>query len=422
MPLTTASSSKLIRSRRPRASSSSEATRKCRAWCGPSGATIWRPTSTGSAPTDGPAGCSSPKVTSRKSKALWPFCRKPIRSKDSTITSSASRRSTTDAIPGLSVSLPANSFYLFFHHLLLSFFERILGTPFPVPLPFQLADSLQFGASLHRLLYFKFLHFSPLWTATDSGVADDVHGERETDSRWNWIRRTTAVRLRRRLGFRLRFQVRYERHANCIQVYMRSILRDMHKAVCGHKGLCKEMMPVDGSELLQYLRKVEFVGNHCAGFPYFLLINIVCWWWIASFSTLQGSVAIVSSSTTMETVLPDTTSFISNKLRQVDIDGSASASTTRANWSSTWTVFIDSALYMYVKLFSVWWSSSIILSTNHMNYIGKMELLVGLLLPVYIARNLVFGDETKRVSRQRRIKSIGAGIFVMVLLLEGPSS
>ena len=114
MPLTTASSSKLIRSRRPRASSSSEATRKCRAWCGPSGATIWRPTSTGSAPTDGPAGCSSPKVTSRKSKALWPFCRKPIRSKDSTITSSASRRSTTDAIPGLSVSLPANSFYLFF--------------------------------------------------------------------------------------------------------------------------------------------------------------------------------------------------------------------------------------------------------------------------------------------------------------------
>ena len=57
-----------------------------------------------------------------------------------------------------------------------------------------------------------------------------------------------------------------------------------------------------------------------------------------------------------------------------------------------------------------------------MNYIGKMELLVGLLLPVYIARNLVFGDETKRVSRQRRIKSIGAGIFVMVLLLEGPSS
>ena len=76
-------------------------------------------------------------------------------------------------------------FLPFFHHLLLSFFERILGTPFPVPLPFQLADSLQFGASLRRLLYFKFLHFSPLWTATDSGVADDVHGERETDSRWN---------------------------------------------------------------------------------------------------------------------------------------------------------------------------------------------------------------------------------------------
>nr|CAH0109497.1 unnamed protein product [Daphnia galeata] len=37
--------------------------------------------------------------------------------------------------------------------------------------------------------------------------------------------------------------------------------KDMHQTLCyGRKGLCKEMMPIDGSELLKYLRKVEFTG------------------------------------------------------------------------------------------------------------------------------------------------------------------
>lgn len=36
----------------------------------------------------------------------------------------------------------------------------------------------------------------------------------------------------------------------------------MHQTLChGRKGLCKEMVPVDGSELLKYLRKVEFTGD-----------------------------------------------------------------------------------------------------------------------------------------------------------------
>ncbi|KZR96636.1 Glutamate receptor, metabotropic, partial [Daphnia magna] len=37
------------------------------------------------------------------------------------------------------------------------------------------------------------------------------------------------------------------------------IFRDMHQTVCkGQRGLCKEMVPIDGSELLKYLRRVEF--------------------------------------------------------------------------------------------------------------------------------------------------------------------
>ncbi|XP_046460582.1 metabotropic glutamate receptor 2-like isoform X1 [Daphnia pulex] len=37
--------------------------------------------------------------------------------------------------------------------------------------------------------------------------------------------------------------------------------KDMHQTLCyGRKGLCKEMLPIDGSELLKYLRRVEFTG------------------------------------------------------------------------------------------------------------------------------------------------------------------
>ena len=36
----------------------------------------------------------------------------------------------------------------------------------------------------------------------------------------------------------------------------------MHKTLChGRKGLCKEMKPVNGVELLKYLRKVNFTGS-----------------------------------------------------------------------------------------------------------------------------------------------------------------
>jgi metabotropic X receptor len=38
--------------------------------------------------------------------------------------------------------------------------------------------------------------------------------------------------------------------------------RDMHQTVCqGRRGLCKDMVPIDGSELLKYLRRVEFTGE-----------------------------------------------------------------------------------------------------------------------------------------------------------------
>ena len=38
--------------------------------------------------------------------------------------------------------------------------------------------------------------------------------------------------------------------------------RDMHQALCGKEqpGLCSEMNPIDGEELLDYLRKVNFTG------------------------------------------------------------------------------------------------------------------------------------------------------------------
>lgn len=37
----------------------------------------------------------------------------------------------------------------------------------------------------------------------------------------------------------------------------------MHAAVChGHRGLCKEMIPIDGTELLRYLKNVTFEGEH----------------------------------------------------------------------------------------------------------------------------------------------------------------
>ncbi|XP_061715868.1 metabotropic glutamate receptor 2-like [Cydia pomonella] len=37
-------------------------------------------------------------------------------------------------------------------------------------------------------------------------------------------------------------------------------IRDMHAEVCGKPGLCEAMRPASGSELLRFLRKVEFIG------------------------------------------------------------------------------------------------------------------------------------------------------------------
>ena len=48
---------------------------------------------------------------------------------------------------------------------------------------------------------------------------------------------------------------------------------------------------------------------------------------------------IASSLTTTETGRLDTTSSTSSRSRLVDTDGCVLASTTRDNWSSTWTVF-----------------------------------------------------------------------------------
>ena len=40
---------------------------------------------------------------------------------------------------------------------------------------------------------------------------------------------------------------------------------DMHEAVCGlnFKGLCAKMDPINGEDLLGYLRKVNFTGMYC---------------------------------------------------------------------------------------------------------------------------------------------------------------
>ena len=50
----------------------------------------------------------------------------------------------------------------------------------------------------------------------------------------------------------------------------------MHQTLCyGQKGLCKEMLPIDGSELLKYLRKVEFTGDfNIIIVPKYLFIKI----------------------------------------------------------------------------------------------------------------------------------------------------
>lgn len=42
----------------------------------------------------------------------------------------------------------------------------------------------------------------------------------------------------------------------------RSTFRDMHKELCdGKPGLCDAMKPTKGTELLKYLRKVDFEGK-----------------------------------------------------------------------------------------------------------------------------------------------------------------
>lgn len=45
-------------------------------------------------------------------------------------------------------------------------------------------------------------------------------------------------------------------------------LHAMHRDLCpGRVGLCPRMDPVDGTQLLKYIRNVNFSGGHRAGCP-----------------------------------------------------------------------------------------------------------------------------------------------------------
>lgn len=40
-------------------------------------------------------------------------------------------------------------------------------------------------------------------------------------------------------------------------------IRDMHRELCGvqNAGLCKRMKPIEGAQLLKYLKNVNFAGK-----------------------------------------------------------------------------------------------------------------------------------------------------------------
>lgn len=60
--------------------------------------------------------------------------------------------------------------------------------------------------------------------------------------------------------------------------YKYSPFRDMHKELCdGKPGLCDAMKPTKGTELLKYLRKVDFEGK-----KQFLLISKRSAYWLLS--------------------------------------------------------------------------------------------------------------------------------------------
>lgn len=42
-------------------------------------------------------------------------------------------------------------------------------------------------------------------------------------------------------------------------------LRDMHADMCRGQGLCADMSPTKGPDLLRYLRRVNFRGEYCDG-------------------------------------------------------------------------------------------------------------------------------------------------------------
>jgi len=74
----------------------------------------------------------------------------------------------------------------------------------------------------------------------------------------NWERTCTGLEKLSRDGMEFEAQLQYVSDAVMAFAYA---FRDMHKTLChGRKGLCKEMKPVNGVELLKYLRKVNFTG------------------------------------------------------------------------------------------------------------------------------------------------------------------
>lgn len=105
----------------------------------------------------------------------------------------------------------------------------------------------------------------------------------------------TTIEIRRFLFLRMKKPIwRASFRTNLINIFLPfSVFRDMHKELCrGRPGLCDQMKPTKGADLLKYLRKVDFKGelltiiqkwrrwegiflsDYVAQYPYKLNINI----------------------------------------------------------------------------------------------------------------------------------------------------
>ena len=146
---------------------------------------------------------------------------------------------------------------------------RILGTSLSVQIPERIRNPVQ--QKLHEIL--------------QHGKAFD-----ETE---HSVRESTPIRVRRGDGVRLcisviqffisiyyqtKFRVMRSPPLMWQTCYKYSPFRDMHKELCdGKPGLCDAMKPTKGTELLKYLRKVDFEGK-----KQFLLISKRSAYWLLS--------------------------------------------------------------------------------------------------------------------------------------------